>query len=86
MQLKNFKCSSRQDFSDNEVVEEAIGKYKDKTEDELLAELVNVAKKAKENGTFDQNSIENFLQIVSPQLSEAQKEKMESLISVIKMQ
>ena len=63
MQLKNFKCSSKQEISDNEIVGEVIGKYKDMTEDELLAELVKVAKSSKENGTFDENAIENFLQI-----------------------
>ena len=86
MQLKNFKCSSKQEISDNEIVEEVIGKYRDMTEDELLAELVKVAKSSKENGTFDENAIENFLQIVSPQLSDEQKAKMSNLISVIKMQ
>ncbi len=84
-QLKNFSAKDcNNDFTDNELLEGVVGKYKDKSEDELMAELSKAVENAKKDGSFDEESLENFAELVSPHLSEEQREKLCNLIAVIK--
>ncbi len=84
-QLKNFSANDcNNDFTDNELLEGVVGKYKDKSEDELMAELDKAVKSAKKDGSFNEESLENFAELVAPPLSEVQREKLCNLIAVIK--
>lgn len=84
-ELKNFSAKEcNNDFNDNEFLEGIVGKYKDKSEDELMTELGKAVKNAKEDGSFNEESLENFAELVSPHLSDEQREKLCNLIAVIK--
>ena len=85
-QLKNFSYEQKNDIKDEELLDGVIGKYKDKDEDELVGELIKAARKAKEDGSFSEQSLEEFFTLVSPHLSEEQKNKLSNLISVIKLE
>lgn len=84
-ELKNFSAKEcNNDFTDDELLEGVVGKYKNKSEEELINELNKAVKNAKDDGSFDEESLENFAQLVSPHLSDAQREKLCNLIAVIK--
>ena len=86
-QLKNFsREETTNDINDEDLLNGVVGKYKDKDEDELVAELMKAARRAKEDGSFSEESLEEFVQLVSPHLSEEQKAKLNNLISVIKLE
>ena len=85
-QLKNFSCEQKKDIKDEELLDGVIGKYMDKDEDELVGELMKAARRAKEDGSFSEQSLEEFVNLVSPHLSEEQKAKLSNLISVIKLE
>ena len=85
-QLKNFSYEQKNDIKDEELLDGVIGKYKDKDEDELVGELIKAARQAKEDGSFSEQSLEEFVNLVSPHLSEEQKAKLSNLISVIKLE
>ena len=64
-------------------VKEEFDRFKDMGEDELMSELVRRVNKSKENGTFDKQSLMQFVAIVSPRLTPEQTEKLERLISML---
>lgn len=82
-QLKNFECNDYNDVSDREVVDGIMGKYKDMNEDQLVDELMKAVQSAKEDGSFSEELIKNFYELVSPNLSSAQREKLYSLINLL---
>lgn len=83
-QLSDLGFEGQNDITDGELLDDVVGKYRDKNEEELMSELKKAVKAAKEDGTFNEQSIENFADLVSPYLSDEQKEKLSGLISVIK--
>lgn len=94
MDLKSFKKSSekkenRQESSakqgnvNEEDVTKMFEKYKDKSESELMAELMKEASRGKRDGTFDAGKIRSFQESVAPYLTDEQREKMKNLISML---
>ncbi len=81
-ELKNFSAENG-DITDRDVVEQAVNKYKDKDELELVSELEKAVARAKADGSFDREAIDNFARLVSPYLSDEQREKLDNLIAVI---
>ncbi|MBR2970375.1 MAG: hypothetical protein IKC48_01085 [Clostridia bacterium] len=86
--LKNYSaCKKEQNQQTNgQAIDEVMGKYKDKSEQELLDSLMEAARNAKKDGSFDEQSLEKFVSLVSPHLSDSQKAKLENLISVIRIE
>lgn len=84
-QLRNFDVSdeARNDVSDDELLDGVMGKYRGKSEDELVSELYKAVALAKEDGSFDKNSLIEFYGLVSPHLSEQSCEKLHRLIELI---
>lgn len=64
-------------------VEEMIEKFQNLSEAELIAELFNLVNEKKRNGTFNPQEIQNIANIISPLLSEEQREKMQNLLLLI---
>ena len=81
-ELKNFSAENG-DITDRDVVEQAVNKYKDKDELELVSELEKAVARAKADGSFDREAIDNFARLVSPYLSDEQREKLDNLFAVI---
>ncbi len=82
-ELKNFNAECDNDITDNELLDDVLGKYKNKTEKELMEELNRAVSRAKEDGSFNEQSLKDFVELVSPHLSEEQLEKLNGLISAI---
>lgn len=82
-QLKNFCNKKSKTVDDKEIAEQYIGKYKGFTEDQLIEELLKAIKNSKENGTYNEQQMQMFVEMVSPQLNETQKAKLDNMIKMI---
>lgn len=65
--------------------EETLNKYKDLTDDELIGLLISQVKKAKENGELDAEQTKRFVEIVSPRLTEEQRQKLDAVMKMADM-
>ena len=72
-------------FSENEVMA-AYFSVEGKSCMELVVVLFRVAAKEMQDGTFDPNQMDDFLKAVSPMLNPQQRERMASLIAMVKAQ
>lgn len=85
-QLKNFDLNeqaTKNDVEDDRFIDDVMGKYKGKNEDELVSELLKAVSAAKEDGSFSVQSLKEFYELVSPHLGELQRNKLADLIRVI---
>lgn len=78
--LKNFSSSKS---SASGVPNDIMKKYGGMGEDQLVDELMKKVREQKENGSYDEAQMQNFVKIISPHLSDAQRKKLMSLISAI---
>ena len=76
--LKSFKNTAQSP-------EETLNKYKDLTDDELIGLLISQVKKAKENGELDTEQTKRFVEIVSPRLTEEQRQKLDAVMKMADM-
>jgi hypothetical protein len=74
MNIKDFKKTEQED------VKQTFDKYKNLSKDELMSELLFTVNKQKQNGTFDKEQLLSTLALISPSLSEEQKQRLYSLV------
>ena len=87
MGFKNFSNKTKvEGFDENKKksIEEIYNTYKDKQEDELLAELFKNINKQKQNGTFDYNGLVSAINNMSPFLSNEQSVKIKEILEKIR--
>ena len=60
----------------NESFEQKFASYAQKSEEELTAQLLDVARRMKEQGSFDPNAPENLYKTAYPKLGEMQRQRM----------
>ena len=58
--------------------------YEGKSQDQLMAELKQVAAQQKRNGTLNDAQLNNFKQTIAPMLDAQQAQKLNSLLSMLK--
>ncbi len=82
-QLRNFKSNGG---SGSESVQkpEIPEKYAGMDENELRSELIRQVASAKSDGTFSPEQIDEFVEIVSPNLDDEARAKLMELVSMIK--
>ena len=68
----------------NESFEQKFASYAQKSEEELTAQLLDVARRMKEQGSFDPNVLENLYKTAYPMLGEMQRQRMRSIIDMLK--
>lgn len=68
----------------NESFEQQFASYAQKSEEELTAQLLDVARRMKEQGSFDPNALENLYKTAYPMLGEMQRQRMRSIIDMLK--
>jgi hypothetical protein len=85
MQLKNYRGASGDgNFSaQDSVVNDAVKKYGGMDEDALIKQLVGSVQTARENGTYDPKQMQSYAEMLSPHLSDAQKEKLKNIIEIL---
>lgn len=93
--MKDFKeFISGSDFGDNanssgggmdisSILGMIAGKYEGLSEDELIREIVNEAKKGRENGTLTDADVLNFEASISPMLDDKQRRKLKKVVQYL---
>ena len=77
------KQSSEQE-ANKEELRKAAERYSGKSDEELLGEIVNAAKKERQDGSFSDEKINDFVNAVSPMLNAEQRERLNKAIKLIK--
>jgi hypothetical protein len=83
---QNSKQSQNQNSNQNvrEEVENVVNKYKDKSENELMGEIDKYVSEAKKNGGINPNDVQNFYNIVAPNMNKEQLDKLNRIIKKLK--
>ena len=66
-----------------ENVKKLLDRYKNKSSEELYAELLKLAKTEKEKGNLTEKRLNHIYNTLSPMLSENEKEKLKNLMKII---
>lgn len=85
--IKNMKSGGSSLGNDDELLRGADylkNKYADKSETELTQELFRKVYAAKSDGTFSSEQIDEFVKMISPNLDDAQKKRLNELVRMIK--
>ena len=67
-----------------ESFEQKFASYAQKSEEELTAQLLDIARRMKEQGSFDPNALENLYNTAYPMLGEMQRQRMRRIIDMLK--
>lgn len=62
-------------------ISELVDRYKDKSEAELMSELMRVTAQQKREGMLDANSISSAAETIMPMLNEKQAKKLNEILS-----
>ena len=76
-QTNEFK-QVQNDYTD--VIEDFIENYSNRSEEELISQMLKLIAQKKAEGTFDAEQIKNLANTIAPLLTEEQREKMHSLL------
>lgn len=79
-----YAAQNRNGEQCGESFEQKFASYAQKSEEELTAQLLDVARRMKEQGSFDQNALENLYNTAYPMLGEMQRQRMRSIIDMLK--
>ena len=87
MDLKTFKKTAQKSAENNKVTEEEIRNtakaYEGKNEDELLADILRVAKENKAKGTLSAEQLKDFEARVAPILNAEQRERLRKVLGML---
>lgn len=81
----NLNCN-KGDSSDDmkKFVEDAVNSRKNKSQDELLSEIIENTTKQKKEGTLKDSDLDNFYNSVAPMLNNDQLGKLKSIMKMLK--
>ena len=65
------------------IEDENLKKYSAMDEDALIAELMKNVAASKRNGTYDPERMSAFIAMMSPSLSDSQREKLNNIVKII---
>jgi len=83
---KKYNVDASQIDEDNiRGVEETFAQYEGKSEDELMSDLEQVIKQGRKDGSFSDDMLDGFIQNVAPMLDDVQRQKLQSIAQMIKM-
>lgn len=70
--------------NDVQDIDELISQYGDKTDDELMEELISVTKQQKQDGIFNEADLTLMQEFLMPMLDDAQAERFKQILEAIK--
>lgn len=82
-QLKNFRKGDDPGMNPERLAKEAMSKYGSLNEDELIEKLTESVARSKQEGKFDPDELVRFASMMAPYLSEKQRERMDTIISLL---
>ena len=88
MDFKNYKKTYQAKEENEHPAKEDLRKtaeaYGKKSDDELLKDILTMANRGKADGTFTDQSLTNFANTLSPMLNEEQKERLKTVMALLK--
>lgn len=85
MGLKNYrKPNSNGNIEDKDYIEQVMNKYKGFDEDMLIAALMQNLQKSKNEGTYDERQLDYFVEMISPNLNQEQRVRLNNVVNLIK--
>ena len=88
MDLKSFQNSRPENRTNAETKKDDLRKtaeeYAQKSDADLLTEIMNVASKGKKDGTLSDEELRSFAQNVAPMLTGEQRERLQSVLEMIR--
>ena len=88
MDFKNFQkthqTKEENKHPGNEDLRKTAEAYGKKSDDELLKDILTMANRGKADGTFNDQSLTNFANTLSPMLNEEQKERLKTVMALLK--
>ena len=81
--IKQYKAK-QSNTPDQEDIRKTAEKYRDKSDSELLGEIVSMAKKGKEDGSLSDEQLRNFVDRISPMLGTEERERLLQAIEMIR--
>ena len=82
--MKELKGFADRDIVDEEFMSDITGKYKGKSENQLIDQLLELVKQGRQDGTFSDSQLDDFIALVSPQLDDNGRKKLDDLASLIR--
>lgn len=79
MNIKDFRKTEQSE----EDIRQTYEKYKGFSQNQLMEELIAMVKKQKSEGTFDKDRIEYMLKAIAPNLTQEQRERIDSLLDML---
>lgn len=70
--------------NDVQDIDELISQYGDKTDDELMEELIRVTKQQKQDGVFNEADLTLMQEFLMPMLDDAQAKRLQQILEAIK--
>ena len=88
MDFKSYRDSHGRPKGDSkapseEDIRRAAEQYANKSDEELLSEILRTARQSKQDGTINNESIRSFVASIAPFLSAEQRARLESVIRLI---
>lgn len=83
MMGKKIDLSSKE-MNDLDRIAETAKQYEGKSEEELTSELLKAAEQGRRDGSFSNEMLEQFYRTMAPMLSQEQKNKLDSLVKMLK--
>lgn len=71
-------------INDVQDIDELMSQYGDKTDDELMEELISVTKQQKQDGIFNEADLTLMQEFLMPMLDDAQAERLQQILEAIK--
>lgn len=81
--MKSFRKSRMEKANNSDEQMEKIKEYSQKSEKELMAELIQMATRGKADGTITDESIAEFRDKLYPLLNEEQRKRLDGILSNI---
>ncbi len=72
------------DNGDIQSMQDAISRYENKSEGELMSELEKMVSSGKKDGTFSDDMLDSFMKNVAPMMDVSQRKKLENIAKMIK--
>lgn len=71
-------------INDVQDIDELMRQYGDKTDDELMEELISITKQQKQDGIFNEADLTLMQEFLMPMLDDAQAERLQQILEAIK--
>lgn len=71
-------------INDVQDIDELMSQYGNKTDDELMEELISVTKQQKQDGIFNEADLSLMQEFLMPMLDDAQAERLQQILEAIK--